>query len=68
MASYSLVTQIPSGSVPASLAIDGDKFSCSRTKGPSVTFQVDLLEASIVTGILLTFGGMLSDCFKINYK
>lgn len=63
-----MVTQIPSGSVPASLAIDGDKFSCSRTKGSSVTFQVDLLEASIVTGILLTFGGMLSDCFKINYK
>ncbi|VDI60957.1 Hypothetical predicted protein [Mytilus galloprovincialis] len=56
LASYSLVTQIPSGSVPASLAIDGDKFSCSRTKGSSVTFQVDLMEASIVTGILLTFG------------
>ncbi|XP_063398312.1 cell death abnormality protein 1-like [Mytilus trossulus] len=56
LASDSLVTQSPSGSLVASLAIDGNKTSCSRTQGPTVAFQIDLIDESIVTGISLTFG------------
>ncbi|XP_052087932.1 multiple epidermal growth factor-like domains protein 10 isoform X2 [Mytilus californianus] len=55
LASDSLVTQNPSGTAVASIA-DGNKTSCSRTLGKNVTFLVDLKKASIVTGILITFG------------
>lgn len=53
-----MVTQTPSGSLEASLAIDGRKTSCSRTQGETVIFQVDLLNTSIVTGVFISFGGM----------
>ncbi|XP_052071240.1 multiple epidermal growth factor-like domains protein 10 isoform X1 [Mytilus californianus] len=46
----------PNGSYPGSLANDGSKISCSKTKGPSVTFQVDLKKESIVTGVHVLFG------------
>ncbi|CAC5355160.1 unnamed protein product [Mytilus coruscus] len=56
MASDGLVTQDPSGSLPASLANDGNKTSCSKTKGRYVKFEVDLKEESIVTGMYIRFG------------
>ncbi|VDI44159.1 receptor-type tyrosine-protein phosphatase T [Mytilus galloprovincialis] len=56
MASDSLVWQFPSGSEEAGLAKDGKKSTCSKTKGPTVQFQVDIMEESIVTGLILTFG------------
>ncbi|XP_063443552.1 multiple epidermal growth factor-like domains protein 11 isoform X2 [Mytilus trossulus] len=46
----------PNSSYPGSLANDGSKISCSKTKGPTVTFQVDLKEESIVTGVYILFG------------
>lgn len=62
IASDGLVSQYPSGSQPASFANDGSKTSCSKTKGPNVTFQVDLKKESIVTGAYINFGGMLFYC------
>lgn len=59
MASKRMVSQNPSGSQPASLANDGNKTSCSKTIGKNVTFQVDLMKESIVTGMYIIFGGML---------
>lgn len=59
MTSDSLVTQTPSGSQPASLANDGDKRSCSITKGFPLVFQVDIKRESIVQGVYITVGGML---------
>ncbi|XP_076075891.1 uncharacterized protein LOC143046657 [Mytilus galloprovincialis] len=56
IASEGRVAQTPNGSEPASLANDGNLKSCSRTKGPTVTLQVDLKEESIVTGVYITFG------------
>ncbi|CAC5417493.1 unnamed protein product [Mytilus coruscus] len=58
MASDGLVELIPKGSQPGSLANDGNKTSCSKTMGPTVTFQVDLQTKSIVTGVYITFGGI----------
>lgn len=58
LASDSSVSQNPSGSHAASLAIDGNKTSCSKTQGRNSTFQIDLNKASVVTGLLITFGGM----------
>lgn len=58
LASDSLVSQNPSGISRASLAIDGNKTSCSTTIGNTVAYMVDLKNASIVTGLILTFGGM----------
>ncbi|XP_071132256.1 uncharacterized protein [Mytilus edulis] len=55
LASYSSVTQNPSGSLPARLAIDGNKTSCSKTQGKIVTFQVDLKKARAVTEIFVIF-------------
>ncbi|VDI18885.1 Hypothetical predicted protein [Mytilus galloprovincialis] len=46
----------PNSSYPGSLANDGSKTSCSKTNGPTVTFQVDLKEESIVTGLHILFG------------
>ncbi|XP_076072679.1 uncharacterized protein LOC143044511 isoform X2 [Mytilus galloprovincialis] len=46
----------PNSRYPGSLANDGSKISCSKTKGPTVTFQVDLKEESIVTGVYILFG------------
>lgn len=59
MASDGVVWQIPSGHPPASLANDGNIKSCSKTKGSSVKFQVDIKEESIVTGLYIILGGML---------
>ncbi|CAC5395241.1 unnamed protein product [Mytilus coruscus] len=56
MAYDGLVSQYPSGSQFAGLATDGNKFSCSKTKGHNVTFQVDLKEESIVTGLFILLG------------
>ncbi|XP_052071237.1 multiple epidermal growth factor-like domains protein 10 isoform X2 [Mytilus californianus] len=56
IASEGLVSQTPSGSQPANLANDGYKISCSKTKGITVIFQVDLQKESIVTGVHITFG------------
>ncbi|VDI12460.1 Hypothetical predicted protein, partial [Mytilus galloprovincialis] len=56
LASDSLVWQNPSGSEAVNLTVDGNKTSCSRTRGPTVTFHVDLLEKGIVTGIFMIFG------------
>ncbi|VDI14938.1 Hypothetical predicted protein [Mytilus galloprovincialis] len=56
LASDGLVVQYPSGNEPARFANDGSKKSCSKTKGPNVTFQVDLKKESIVTGVYITFG------------
>ncbi|CAG2194766.1 MEGF10_11 [Mytilus edulis] len=57
LASDSLVSQNPSSISRASLAIDGNKTSCSTTIGNTVAYMVDLKNASIVTGLMLTFGG-----------
>ncbi|CAC5362801.1 unnamed protein product [Mytilus coruscus] len=51
-----LVFQYPSGSQPANLANDGDITYCSKTKGLNVTFQVDIKEKSISTGMYIAFG------------
>ena len=59
MAYDSSVLINPNSSYPGSLANDGNKISCSKTKGPIVTFQVDLKEESIVTGVYILFGGKL---------
>lgn len=59
IASEGVVSQDPSGSQPASQANDGDITTCSKTKGSSITFQVDLQEISIVTGLFILLGGML---------
>ncbi|CAC5417489.1 MEGF10_11 [Mytilus coruscus] len=56
MAFDSLVAQTPSGSQPANLANDGDKRSCSKTKGFPLIFQVDIKRESIVQGLYITFG------------
>ncbi|XP_063399474.1 uncharacterized protein LOC134684090 [Mytilus trossulus] len=56
IASEGIVSQDPSGSQPASQANDGDITTCSKTKGSSVTFQVDLQEISIVTGLFILLG------------
>ncbi|VDI50988.1 Hypothetical predicted protein [Mytilus galloprovincialis] len=55
LASYSLVIQNPSGSLPAILAIDGNKNSCSKTQGLTIIFQVDLKKARAVTEIFVIF-------------
>lgn len=60
IASYSLVSQYPSGGQPANRAKDGNKTTCSKTQGTSVTFQVDLKEKSVVTGLYILLGGMLN--------
>lgn len=57
---------IPSGSSISSLAIDGNQTSCSRTQGRTVLFQIDLMQESIVSGILLTIGGMLFNYVVLN--
>ncbi|CAG2229407.1 unnamed protein product [Mytilus edulis] len=46
-----------SGGPPANLANDGTVTTCSKTKGSSVTFHVDLQEKSIVTGLFILLGG-----------
>ncbi|XP_071178576.1 protein draper-like [Mytilus edulis] len=56
IASDGRVSQTPSGSQPSSLANDGNTKSCSKTKGTTVTFQVDLQKESIVTGVHIIFG------------
>ncbi|XP_052071239.1 multiple epidermal growth factor-like domains protein 10 isoform X2 [Mytilus californianus] len=56
IASDGLIVQTPSGSQRASLANDGNNKSCSKTKGLTVTFQVDLQKESIVTGVHINFG------------
>ncbi|CAC5417488.1 unnamed protein product [Mytilus coruscus] len=58
IASAGIVAQTPNGNQPSSLANDGNKTSCSKTKGPNVTFQIDLQKKSIVTEVHITFGGM----------
>lgn len=73
MASDGLVEQTPNGSQPGSLVTDGNKTSCTKTEGTPVTFQVDLQTKSILTGVYITFGGMLYysrylTYFKIGYK
>lgn len=57
MAADSLVSQTPSGSKAVSLTVDGNKTSCSRTQGQTVTFHVDLKEEALVTGLFITLGG-----------
>ncbi|CAC5395240.1 unnamed protein product [Mytilus coruscus] len=59
MASDGLVWQDPSGYQQANLANDGIKATCSKTKGSTVTFHVDLMAKSIVTGMYIILGGML---------
>ncbi|VDI77999.1 Hypothetical predicted protein [Mytilus galloprovincialis] len=56
IASEGIISQTPIGSQPASLANDGNTKSCSKTKGTTVTLQVDLQKESIVTGVHITFG------------
>ncbi|XP_063443549.1 multiple epidermal growth factor-like domains protein 10 [Mytilus trossulus] len=46
----------PNSRYPGSLAKDGSKISCAKTKGPTITFQVDLKYESIVTGVHIWFG------------
>lgn len=57
LASNGVVSQNPSGGPPANLANDGTLTTCSKTKGSSVTFHVDLQEKSIVTGLFILLGG-----------
>ncbi|CAG2232086.1 PTPRA [Mytilus edulis] len=57
LASGGVVSQNPSGGPPANLANDGIVTTCSKTKGPNVTFHVDLQEKCIVTGLLIVLGG-----------
>lgn len=59
MATDGLVSLHPSGNPPAGLANDGNKASCSKTKGVNLTVQVDLMKISIGKGMFVTFGGML---------
>ncbi|CAC5417491.1 unnamed protein product [Mytilus coruscus] len=56
VASDGLFSQTPSGSHPASLANDGNKTSCSKTKGFPLIFQVDLKRENINQGVYITFG------------
>ncbi|CAC5388871.1 Tyrosine-protein phosphatase 2,Tyrosine-protein phosphatase corkscrew,Tyrosine-protein phosphatase non-receptor type 6 [Mytilus coruscus] len=58
VAYHGSVFQYPSGSQPAELANDGEVTSCSKTKGINITFQVDLKNKSILTGMYITFGGV----------
>ncbi|CAC5418189.1 unnamed protein product [Mytilus coruscus] len=58
IASDGLVWQDPIGIKQANRANDGIKTTCSKTKGPSITFHVDLKEKSIVTGMYIILGGM----------
>lgn len=53
-----LVSLNPSGNPPANLTNDGNKASCSKTKGINVTLQVDLMKICIGKGMFVTFGGM----------
>ncbi|CAC5421893.1 unnamed protein product [Mytilus coruscus] len=53
------VTQVPSGSKDAGLVNDGIETTCSKTTGHNVTFQVELKEKSIVTGMYIILAGML---------
>lgn len=59
MASDGLVWHNPiaSGGTSASQAHDGIVTTCSKIKGSSVTFHVDLKEKSIVTGLFVILGG-----------
>ncbi|CAC5418190.1 PTPRT [Mytilus coruscus] len=56
IASDGVVSQVPSGTQPANLASDGIRATCSKTRGSSVIFQVDLKEKSIVTGLFILLG------------
>lgn len=53
-----MVSLNPNGNQPASLTNDGNKTSCSKTKGNNVTLQVDLMKICIGKGMYVTFGGM----------
>lgn len=66
LASEGIISQTPRGSQPGSLANDGNTKSCSKTKGTTVTLQVDLQKESIVTGVHITFGGMCLNCIQSN--
>lgn len=59
MVSDAFVSQNPSGDRPASLSIDGDITTCSKTSGLNVSFHVDLKKKSIVNRMYITFSGML---------
>ncbi|XP_071132561.1 receptor-type tyrosine-protein phosphatase F-like [Mytilus edulis] len=54
IATDALVSQNPIGTKPTNLAIDGDKSTCSKTKGTDVWFQVDMTEIRIVTEFYIT--------------
>ncbi|CAG2229398.1 unnamed protein product [Mytilus edulis] len=56
IASDGLVSQYPSGGQSAYMANDGYKKTCSKTQGTIVTFQVDLKDKSIVTGLYILLG------------
>lgn len=61
LATDALVSQNPIGTKPTNLAIDGDKSTCSKTKGTDVWFQVDLTEIRIVTELYITGKGTSFD-------
>ncbi|XP_063398995.1 platelet endothelial aggregation receptor 1-like [Mytilus trossulus] len=67
MASDGLVWHVPSSGTPANQANDGIVTTCSRTKGPSVTFHVDLQEKSIVTGLFVILGEGTTDGYHTIY-
>ncbi|VDI25184.1 Hypothetical predicted protein [Mytilus galloprovincialis] len=54
IATDALVSQNPIGTKPTNLAIDGDKSTCSKTKGTDVWFQFDMTEIRIVTEFYIT--------------
>ncbi|CAC5421896.1 unnamed protein product [Mytilus coruscus] len=68
IATNALLSQNPIGTKSDKLAEDGDKTTCSKTKGTDVWFQVDMTEIRIVTELYLTGEDIVFELQKLQKR